>query len=39
MSPAEITQLLDRLQRLEEEWKKMQAQIKAARRAKVKRDW
>jgi hypothetical protein len=39
MSPAEITQLLDRLQRLEEEWKKLQAQMKAARRGKVKKDW
>jgi flagellar motility protein MotE (MotC chaperone) len=34
-----MTQLLDRLKQLEEEHKKIQAQLKAARRGKVKKDW
>jgi hypothetical protein len=39
MSREEMTQLLDRLQQLEEEAKKIQAQLRAARRGKVKKDW
>lgn len=39
MSREEITQLLDRLQRLEEESRRIQAAMKAARRGKVKKDW
>jgi hypothetical protein len=39
MSREEMTQLLDRLKQLEEEHKKIQAQLKAARRGKVKKDW
>jgi hypothetical protein len=39
MSREEMTQLLDRLQQLEDEAKKIQAQLKAARRGKVKKDW
>lgn len=39
MSREEMTQLLDRLQQLEEEARKIQAAIKASRRANVKKDW
>jgi hypothetical protein len=39
MSPEEMTQLLDRLQRIEEEHRKIEAQLRAMRRAKVKKDW
>ncbi|MBL8858925.1 MAG: hypothetical protein JNL28_10500 [Planctomycetes bacterium] len=39
MSREEMTQLLDRLKQLEEEHAKIQAQLKAARRGKVKKDW
>lgn len=39
MSREEMTQLLDRLQQLEEEARKIQAQLKAARRGRVKKDW
>lgn len=39
MSREEMTQLLDRLKQLEDESKKIQAQLKAARRGKVKKDW
>ncbi len=39
MSPEEMTQLLDRLQRIEDEHKKIEAQLRAMRRAKVKKDW
>lgn len=39
MSREEMTQLLDRLKQLEDDYKKIQAQLKAARRGKVKKDW
>lgn len=39
MSREEMTQLYDRLQQLEQEAQKIQAQLKASRRAKVKKDW
>lgn len=39
MSHEEMTQLLDRLKQLEDDAKKIQAQLKAARRGKVKKDW
>jgi hypothetical protein len=39
MSQQEMTQLLDRLQRIEDEHKKIEAQLRAMRRAKVKKDW
>lgn len=39
MSKEQMTQILDRLQQLEDQSKKIQEQLRAARRAKVKKDW
>ena len=39
MSKEQMTQILDRLQQLEDQSKRIQEQLRAARRAKVKKDW
>jgi hypothetical protein len=39
LSKEELTRLLDLLKQREQQWKKLQAQMQQARRAKVKKDW